>query len=199
VNAPDPKRSRLQFYIVIGLFLAPLVAAFALYYGAGHWRPLGQTNKGDLINPPRPLPEIALPLAQGGATDPSWLKGKWTLLYIGAGSCDEQCRQQLVHIRQTRTALGKDMVRVQRAFISTSRCCDKEYLAREHDGLIVVDTDPTAALLAQFPIFGAPVERAGRIYIVDPLGNLMMSYAPNAHYKALLDDLKKLLNLSHIG
>ena len=40
---------------------------------------------------------------------------------------------------------------------------------------------------------------AGRLYLVDPLGNLMMSYERGAPVKGLLDDLKKLLNLSHIG
>ena len=55
-------------------------------------------------------------------------------------------------------------------------------------------------LLAIFPRYDdVPVEDAGRIYIVDPLGNLMMSYARNAPDKALLEDLKKLLKLSHIG
>jgi hypothetical protein len=34
---------------------------------------------------------------------------------------------------------------------------------------------------------------------VDPLGNLMMSYSPQAPRKGLLEDLKKLLKLSHIG
>jgi hypothetical protein len=39
----------------------------------------------------------------------------------------------------------------------------------------------------------------GRIYIVDPLGNLMMSYAPGADAKGMLEDLKRLLKLSHVG
>ena len=46
---------------------------------------------------------------------------------------------------------------------------------------------------------GVPVARAGRIYLVDPLGNLLMSYPARAPDRALLDDLRKLLKLSHIG
>jgi hypothetical protein len=42
-------------------------------------------------------------------------------------------------------------------------------------------------------------ETAGRIYLIDPLGNLMMSYAPDAPSMGLLEDIKKLLKLSHIG
>jgi cytochrome oxidase Cu insertion factor (SCO1/SenC/PrrC family) len=194
------KQSRGKFWIVVALFFAPLAIAFALYYGADRWRPGGQTNKGDLINPPRPLPPAALLLAGGGATDMHWLEKKWTFLYIGAGSCDQQCRMALVHMRQTRLALGKEMVRVQNAFISTSICCDRDYLAHEHQDLIAIDASPAIDLLAPFPRYAnVPVEQAGRIYIVDPLGNLMMSYAPNAPSRALLEDMKKLLSLSHIG
>jgi hypothetical protein len=50
------------------------------------------------------------------------------------------------------------------------------------------------------PSFGgiAP-ETADRLYLIDPLGNLMMSYAPDAKPKGLLEDLKRLLGLSQVG
>ena len=37
------------------------------------------------------------------------------------------------------------------------------------------------------------------LYIVDPLGNLMMRFDARQNPKGLLSDLKKLLKLSHIG
>jgi hypothetical protein len=40
---------------------------------------------------------------------------------------------------------------------------------------------------------------SGRIWLCDPHGNLMMSYASGADAKGMLVDLKRLLNLSHIG
>jgi hypothetical protein len=91
---------------------------------------------------------------------------------------------------------------VRRLFLATADCCDLEYLNAEHVGLITARADEASdrELLAVFPQYGSiPVEEAGRIYIVDPLGNLMMSYAPDAPPKALLQDLRKLLKLSHIG
>ncbi len=42
-------------------------------------------------------------------------------------------------------------------------------------------------------------DRAHSLYIVDPLGNLVMRYDTRDTPKGLLDDLKKLLKLSHIG
>jgi hypothetical protein len=37
------------------------------------------------------------------------------------------------------------------------------------------------------------------VYLIDPLGNLLMSYAPTARPKGMLEDLKRLLGLSHVG
>jgi hypothetical protein len=64
----------------------------------------------------------------------------------------------------------------------------------------MVETTGAAALLEPFPVYdGVPIAAAGRVYLVDPLGNLVMSYSAAAPDKALLTDLKKLLRLSHIG
>jgi hypothetical protein len=53
------------------------------------------------------------------------------------------------------------------------------------------------ALLAAFP--GTADAVAGRLYLVDPLGNLVLSYSATAPDEALLADVRKLLRLSHIG
>lgn len=201
-NPSDPslRRSRRQVWLLIGLFFAPLAVAFLLYYGlgAGGWRPHGSTNKGDLIHPARPLPQVALTTLAGEHLSSRFLQDKWTLVYVGEGRCDERCRDALLLTRQTRLALNTDMGRVQRLFLTTGHCCDEDYLHAEHPDLIVARADDAAGeqLLDVFP---AGAASQGRIYIVDPLGNLMMSYAPQAPRKALLEDLKKLLKLSHIG
>jgi hypothetical protein len=95
------------------------------------------------------------------------------------------------------------MDRVQRVFLATGSCCDRAFLASEHPDIAVValGADPgSLALLAKIPVFdGVPVAQAGRLYLIDPLGNLVLSYSSNAPDKALLTDLRKLLRLSHIG
>lgn len=206
MTTPSPpeierSRSRTQLWLLIAIFFVPLAIAFVLYYGSG-WRPVGTTNKGDLISPPRPLETGTLLSPQDQPIDEDIFKSKWTLVYIGNGRCDERCRKALTLMRQTRLALSDDATRVRRVFLATADCCDMEYLDAEHPGLITARADEASdrELLAVFPRYaGVPVESAGRIYIVDPLGNLMMSYAPDAPDKALLEDLRKLLKLSHIG
>jgi cytochrome oxidase Cu insertion factor (SCO1/SenC/PrrC family) len=196
------RRGRRQLLALAAIFFVPLAIAFWLYYGPGSWRPSGGANKGDLIDPARPLPEIALPTADGAATAPGFLRGRWTMLYVGDGACDARCREALYLMRQSHIALNKDMDRVQRVFLVTGNCCDRDFLGREHPDLelVRVDDAAAAALLAQFPSYGGvPVGAAGRIYLVDPLGNLLMSYSAEAPPKSLLTDTRKLLRLSHIG
>ncbi|MGI9247250.1 MAG: SCO family protein [Steroidobacteraceae bacterium] len=210
MNAPDStatahrRRGRSQLILLAALFFLPLLVAFWLYYGAGGWRPVGSTNKGDLLDPAIPLPPAALMQPDGAATSPDFLRsGKWTIAYLGDGACDERCRKALYLSRQSHIALNKDMDRVQRVFLVTAHCCDGDYLRTEHPDLLIArlgDDPESQALLARFPVLGGePPAAAGRTYVIDPLGNLVLSYPPGAPDKALLTDVKKLLRLSHIG
>jgi len=198
---PSTGRSRAQFWILVAVFFAPLLVAFWLYYGLEGWRPAGRTNHGELIQPPRSLPQTELATPDAGKLPADLLHGKWTLVYIGDGKCDERCREALTLIRQSRLALNDDMARVQRLFVVTGDCCDSSYLESEHRGLIVAVLDERAGALRDVfaEVTPEPLEQAGRIYVVDPLGNLMMSYARTAEPKGLLEDLKKLLKYSRIG
>ncbi|MEP6547587.1 MAG: hypothetical protein ABJD53_08970 [Gammaproteobacteria bacterium] len=201
-SAHDRRQRRVLIGVAL-LFFAPLGLAFYLYYGHGTWHPGGRVNTGDLVHPARPLPSLALPLwaADGTVaaanTDPNFLKGKWTFLYVVAGHCDQACLARLYDTRQVRTALDRDMQRVQRVFIADPGCCDAQYLREQHPDLIVIGASPAAAPLFELlPYRGAA---APRVYVVDPLGNLMMSYAPDAKAKGMLQDMKRLLRLSSIG
>jgi len=184
--AAVPERRRLTLALLALAFFGPLLLAFGLYYFSG-WRPPGHSNHGELIDPPRTLSS-------------SLFHGKWSLVYVGSGQCDADCRNTLYYMRQTHRGLGRLSDRVQRVFLVTGQCCDRAYLAHTYPHLTTVNTaDGNAAvkpaLLAAFP----PQQRATGIFIVDPRGNLMMRYDSHAPPEGLLEDLKKLLNLSSIG
>jgi cytochrome oxidase Cu insertion factor (SCO1/SenC/PrrC family) len=187
--------SRRSFLLLALTFFAPLGIAFLLYYGKV-WQPAGSTEHGALIHPARPLPAASLPIANG-TTGNDFLRGKWSLVYVGDGRCDPRCRTALADMQRARELLGRDISRVAAVFLAIGSI-DPE-LAK-HPQLTVASVTANHALLAPFPIFGnVAVANAGRIYVVDPLGNLMMSYAADAPSMGVLDDLKKLLKLSHIG
>jgi len=188
---PTGARSLLPA-IVLVLFAAPLAVAFWLYYGSS-WRPSLRTNHGALIQPVVVLPRLALP---SGVE----LRGKWSLVVIGTGEsgCDADCRGTLVYARQTWLSLAQLTPRVQRVLLAGADCCDAAYLQREHAGLGVARAtalDPAAAPL----LWAFPEPHRGEIFVVDPLGNLMMRYDVRQDPKGLRTDLNKLLELSHIG
>jgi hypothetical protein len=169
---------------LVVLFAAPLGLAFWLYYGSS-WRPASHTNHGQLIAPVVPVPGAAF-------------TGKWSLVVIGAGAqgCDAACRGALVYARQTWLSLGKLAPRVQRVLLAGEGCCDTGYLQGEQAGLLALPPTATGAVNPR-PVFPAP--HSDTVFIVDPLGNLMMRYDVRDNPSGLRDDLKKLLELSHIG
>lgn len=192
----DRRQGRLLVVLAV-LFFAPLGLSFYLHYGRD-WHPGGRVNAGVLIEPAKPLPSLALPTSSGGVTDPQFLKGKWTFLQVQPGRCADDCQRQLYDTRQVRTALDRDMNRVQRVFIGDEACCDMQALHAMHPDLIAIRASAADdELLALLPR-GAG-EQSGRIYLIDPLGNLMMFYAAGANPKGMLEDMKRLLGLSHIG
>lgn len=196
-------RGRRQLILLAALFFVPLLVAFWLYYGPGDWRPNGGTNKGDLVDPAVPLPAVALTRSDGTPASADVLRGKWTIAYLGDGACDERCRKALYLSRQSRIALNKDMDRVQRVFLATANCCDEVFLHSEHPDVLVLrlgEDTGSRSLLDAFPVQdGVAPAAAGRLYLIDPLGNLVLSYSAQAPDKALLTDVRKLLRLSHIG
>lgn len=181
------------------LFLGPLALAWMLY-GSGAWRPDGQVNHGRLVRPPVPTPEAAFELVSGGQTAQDFLRRHWTMLYLTENGCDEACLSSLVQMRQVRLSLGRYSERIERVLLVDGPAPDsgtRSRLAVEHPGLLVPVASGAAGreLVAALSAAGG----AGRVFIVDPLGNLMLSYAPGSEPGDMKEDLKRLLSLSRIG
>jgi cytochrome oxidase Cu insertion factor (SCO1/SenC/PrrC family) len=167
------------------------------------WKPEGTTNKGNLVHPARPL-VVPADIVSGCMSLQDYLQGRWTLLYIGDAGCDETCRNNLYKMRQVRIAQNENMQRVQTLFLLHADSLSDElngFLAQEHKDMAValLSAAHAAAIAPQFQVDATPVMGAERVYIVDPLGNLMMYYLPDADARGMLLDLQKLLKYSKIG
>jgi hypothetical protein len=196
VNGSRRTGARGTSWLLAVLFVAPLLFAFWLYY-ASDWRPAGRLNHGELIEPPRPLPAIAAGGGSDAAAAATVFRQHWSLVYVGDGRCAADCRGVLYMLRQTHASLGRLSARVQQVFVASSGCCDYAFLGREHPALRIVDASgaQSTGLLAAFP----QAQRPASIFVVDPLGNLMMRYDTRQGPTGLRQDLKRLLDLSHIG
>ena len=191
--APEVVKSRRTLILIAAMFFLPIAAAFILYYGVG-WRPGGSNIHGELLQPIKQLPEAAAALLAGeGPKDTNW-----ALVYVGDGSCDADCQQALVFARQTRLSLGQEMTRVNRGFVATANCCNLDYIDKEQKGTKVFDVSDSSAMRELRSVL-PPGELAHWLFVVDPLGNIVMRYDVRKEPRGLLDDLKKLLKLSHIG
>jgi len=185
-ESPAVKRtSRLKLLMLAAIFFVPVATAFILYNRG--WRPTGSTNHGELLQPIRQLPASA-----------ASLRGKWTLIYMGDGACNEACRHTLWVARQTHISLNKDMPRIGRALFATSSCCDRAFLDKEHQGITVFDA-ATSTAISELQGVLPPGDHANDLFITDPLGNIVMRFDAREDPHGLLDDLKKLLKLSSIG
>jgi hypothetical protein len=190
------RAGRRTFLMLASLFLVPFAAAVWLYYFSA-WRPAVAAH-GELIDPPRLLPAIALSLPDGGTASPDVLRGSWSLIYLAGNSCAESCTKALAELARARLALDKDATRVQRVLLHTGDCCAPGFPGPGDEDLLVLGATGAGGgeFLALFP--RAPYGTAS-IYVVDPRGNLMMRHAAADGAQGLLKDLERLLRLSSIG
>ncbi len=185
------RRSNRTLWLIVALAAAPVAASYLLYY---FWPPTSTVNYGELIEP-RPLPDPRLALADGAAFQLSRLRGRWVLVSLDSGRCDAHCDRKLLYMRQLRLTQGKDMERVERAWLVSDDAAPRPDAVAPYPGTWVVRAAGTG-LLEQFPAQGTASDH---IYVIDPLGNLMMRFPRDPEPGRMIKDLSRLLKASRIG
>ncbi|MCK7492119.1 MAG: hypothetical protein MZW92_11095 [Comamonadaceae bacterium] len=94
------------------------------------------------------------------------------MLQLDSSACGEACRQKLYSMRQVRKAQAKEMDRIERVWLVTDGGIPGAELLREFEGTHVARAGD-AALLAALP---AAADRADHIYLIDPLGNIVLRF-----------------------
>jgi len=192
------KSNRQNLLLVFAVFALPVVVATLMYVTG--WKPSATGNHGVLIQPARFIEEISMQSADGKPVKFSELHGKWTMVYFDTSMCPEECEKQLYNMRQTHIAQGKDQERIQRLFIlNDTQAVDtlKSKLAGYPDMLVWVGEKSVLTRLSQdFGIEANKTTEQGSIYLVDPMGNLMMRYSPGIDPAGMRKDLVRLLKYS---
>lgn len=200
MSASTPRRQRVQFVLLLLALFLPVILSSWLYFTG--WRPSGTKNYGELVQPARPLSELPLRGWDGRPTTLHALPRKWTLLYIAPAQCGGTCEQVLHNMRQVALAQGKERNRVQTVVVSggESRAW-LSYVLKDHPGLIALIGSPEelAAFTREFSRPQGPAMAGERVYLVDPVRNLSLSYPANADPSGMRKDLKHLLKVSQIG
>jgi len=202
--ANEKGKGRQQLLLLVTFFVAPIVIAVIMYNTLPESGPKNTKNYGDLIIPARPLNDVMLVTQSGADFKFSDMHKKWVMIYIGDAECNKSCADSLYKMRQSRLAQRGEHLRINRLYISTTGKA-KPGLTKQlknHPGLIIVHgkTIEINSVLKQFELKNKKASiSANRLYLVDPFGNLMMSYEKGFSASGLIKDLTLLLKVSRIG
>lgn len=186
---------RWKLFAVLAVCAAPMIASYMTYYVI---KPQGRTNYGTLIDPRTyPTPTLGATTLDGKPAGLEDFKGKWVMLQVGSGECSDACEKKLHDMRQLRLAQGKDMDRIERVWLITDDKPLETLLLREYDGTHMLRVKPDA-LRSWLPAQEGATA-GDHIYLIDPLGNLMMRFPKDADPNKVKKDLAKLLKASRIG
>ncbi len=188
-NQVNQKKTLLALVIVFGL---PILLAI-YFFSKGE--PLGKlTNRGELINPMKIAP-LQITDLKGVALSEKQLEGKWTLIYIPARECSNDCTQKLYFMHQLHTAMGKRQDKIRSvAMIFANQSNDpqlKEIITKQYPTTEIWVSKANILInntTKQKLQFGT-----NDIYIVDPQANIMMHYKSDVDPNDILKDLEKLV------
>ena len=125
----------------------------------------------------------------------SQLRGKWLLVSVDAGACDANCDRKLLYMRQLRLTQGKNADRVERLWLVSDGVAPRAEAAKQYEGTWIVRAGDSG-LAGLFP---APRTAADHIYLVDPLGNLMMRFPRDAEPRLMIKYHGLQLKASQVG
>lgn len=185
MNAATPTPARRALLLTVLICLTPLLVGGGLYFFG--WRPAKTANHGTLVQPPR-----ALAVAELGGDAARRAAGKWLLVIAGDLACAASCAALAERTRNIQVALNRDMGRLVRIVLTPAAGAELAALQARQPDLVVA---------APPPAWQTALAAGGqhRLFVVDPAGNLMMQYAPDADAKGVHADLERLLKASWIG
>lgn len=189
----EEKPNRTKLILVMAIFALPVIASYLAYFV---WPPQGGVrNYGTLVKP-ETLPEsLAVAALDGSAVALKSLRGKWLIVQVDVGACPRACEQKLYAMRQVRLMQGRERDRVQRIWVIEDGRAPSAALKQEYEGTELL-MDPARALLGKLSADGDVKQY---IYMIDPLGNVMMRWPGNPDIKRMHQDVERLLKASQIG
>jgi hypothetical protein len=201
---------RLALLIIAAMFLLPLLLAWLMYSGSLDFKPTSTRNFGTLIEPPVPIDWTGTVVLSGEtnlAVNPGQGIGvfdeHWVILQPVPAGCDDSCLKEVSNLRQIHRASGRQQFRIRLALLldesspvgqakSLLAIYPKFHLIRDPSGLL-----PEALAGIQQNLSGQAGPAKG-VYMIDPLGNIMMYYEAGSDPNYIKQDLKRLLTWSKL-
>ena len=192
------RRSLTPFWILLAITALPFLAAWIVYFNPSLLGDRSTSNHGTLVTPPQPIPPMQLDTLDAAGFDTAGLAGNWTLLTVADSNCDRDCETNLYHLRQIRLAMGEERQRILRLLVlNDAEATDalRERIAPFEGTVIVTGPAPARDRLLEILNEGSGSGTTNRVFLIDPLGNLMMAYPPVPPANDVLKDLERVLEV----
>ena len=184
------KSNRRKFLLLLALMSAPILISYALFFI--DYRPQSK-HYGDLI----PIVKVSRKgtnVADNTIIRMKDLHGKWVLLTVDSGNCDEICKNKLYFMRQVRMVQGKEKHRIERLFLVNDKIQPDSELVKQYEGTYFVNAAESEIL----DLIETKDVQTKHIYLIDPIGNLMMRFPENIDGTKMGHDIKRLLHVSQL-
>jgi len=191
---------RVALLIIASMFILPLVLAWLMYSGTIEYNPVNTRNLGSLVQPPVPLVLDEMEVLGGPSATLEELDEHWVMLYALPAPCGQACLEHAAALRQVHRASGRNQSRIRvlltgsgdirQSVQSLLEIYPSFSIAADNDGELL----ETLARVAR----DSGTEMEGSLYLLDPLGNIMLFYAAGFDPNDLKKDLKRLLTWSKL-
>lgn len=193
------QKNRLLILLLFGMTIIPFL--IALVFKENPELLAGRTNNGQLVIPP-----VVTDRSEVSGYDPvsaehiEELKGHWLIVnVIPESSCNAICLDAIHKTRQLQLMLSKDLTRTRRAVMIFGHYAptdlDKSWL----EDKTLLKLKPELTLINKINKIESGQVPDGILFLMDPLGNLMMRYESGFDPYKVKSDLTHLLRISQIG
>lgn len=175
------------------------------------------SNKGQLINPPADISALDMRDSEGNPAFRSFEEElaaldeteeyeikPWLLVYVTADQCDAACEERVYFLQQLHIALGKNIQRVRRYYLSAASepiNSETALLFRENFPSMGIAYSNATTIENNMRDVGAQLSLGDQDYVIliDPVGNVMMYYTEDKSAEDIMADLETLLKYSSLG
>ena len=187
-----------MLWLLIFTFIAPIGAAYWLFNAGGTENTV---NRGEFVKSGVQLLDMKLKTLDGSDATEKQLYGHWHMMVFMNAACDKQCEETIYTVRQIKTSLHKESPRFVNVLIHFEKDIDKEFQEKikthyANFDRYFADKEIFNRALGQS---GDDLTRQSLIYIVDPIGNVILKYNKEKTAKDIISDIKRLLKASQIG
>ena len=192
-------KNHILILVIFGMSIIPFLIAWGLKENPQLLK--GKTNNGQLVIPPLTTERKDLTGFDVFSTENmSELAGHWLLVnVIPNNSCNESCIEAIHKTRQLRLMLNKELTRTRRIVMVLKDVAPETAGKWWEDDSTLLRVKVNEAVANKITEIRQGNIPDGMLFLMDPLGNLMMQYEPGFDPYNVKSDLMHLLRISQIG